>query len=91
NHQLTVPTKKQLQARGHNIVDLYDECERIGVSRNSPIPNRRNLDAIDNEFLRLLSDFARVTRYHNLDALSASHTSPDPLVRLNQLIVAILA
>lgn len=91
NHQLAVPTKKQLQARGHNIVDLYDECERIGINRNSPILGRPQLDAIDNEFLQLLSDFARVTRYHNLDALSASHTSPDPLVRLNQLIIAILA
>ncbi|WP_167352700.1 hypothetical protein [Marinobacter adhaerens] len=91
NHQLAVPTKKQLQVRGHNIVDLYDECERIGLNRNSPILGRPQLDAIDNEFLQLLSDFARVTRYHNLDALSASHTSPDPLVRLNQLIVAILA
>lgn len=91
NHQLAVPTKKQLQARGHNIVDLYDECERIGLSRKAPIPRRPQLDAIDNEFLQLLSDFARATRYHNLDALSASHTSPDPLVRLNQLILAILA
>lgn len=91
NHQLAVPTKRQLQSRGHNIVDLYDECERIGVSRNFLIPGRAQLDATNNELLQLLSDFARVTRYHNLDALSASHTCPDPLARMNQLLIAILA
>lgn len=90
HHQLAVPTKRQLQARGHNIVDLYDECERIGASRNSPIPGRAQLDTIDGELLQLLSDFARVTRYRNLDALSASQTSDDPLGRLNQLLLAIL-
>lgn len=91
NHQMTVPTKKQLQAKGHNIGELYDECERIGRSRNSITPSRPLLDAIDNEFLKLLSDFARTARYHNLDALSSSHTSHDPLARLNKLFVAILA
>src|SRR5690606_6437784 len=87
---LAVPTKKQLQARGHNIADLYDECGRIGVKRQSPIPNRAHLDSIDQELLLLLSDFARATRYHNLDALSASQISADPLAGWGELIIAIL-
>ena len=91
NNELAVPSKKQLQARGHNITDLYDECQSIGSLRGSPLPIRAQLGAIDRELLQLLSDFARVTRYHNLDALSASHTSTDPLARLNQLLIAILA
>tara|TARA_R110002049_G_scaffold188251_7_gene356615 strand:- start:10649 stop:11455 length:807 start_codon:yes stop_codon:yes gene_type:complete len=90
-NNLAVPSKKQLQARGHNIVDLYDECGRVGLGRNSILPARIQLDAVDRELLQLLSDFARITRYHNLDALSASNTSTDPLVRLNQVLLAILA
>ncbi len=89
-NELAVPTKKQLQARGHNIADLYDECERIGVRRQSPILSRSQLDAIDQDLLLLISDFARVTRYHNLDALSASQNSADPLARWGQLIMDIL-
>jgi len=89
NNQLTVPTKRQLQARGHNIVDLYDECERIGVSRGSAIPARTSFDSIDGELLQLLSDFARTTRYHNLDSLSEAGTTHDPLDKLNQILLAI--
>lgn len=91
SQQLAVPTKRQLQARGHNIGELYDECERIGGRRYSPISGRTQLEVIDDELLKLLSDFARVTRYHNLDALSTSQSSADPLERLNQLLFAILA
>lgn len=90
-NRLAVLTKKQLQARGHNIAELYDECERIGARRGSSIPSRSTFDAIDHELLMLLSDFARVTRYHNLDALSASQNGADPLARWGQLIIAILS
>lgn len=88
---LDVPTKNQLQRRGHKIANLYDECEKVGFERKSSIPRRSQLDAIDQELLLLLSDFALVTRYHNLDALSASQTSADPLATWGQLIVAILS
>ena len=55
------------------------------------IPSRTQLDAIDQELLLLLSDFARVTRYHNLNALSASQNGADPLARWGQLIITILS
>ena len=87
---LAVPTKKQLQARGHNIADLYDECKSIGGKHQSPIPHRAQLDAIDQELLQLLSDFARVTRYHNLDALSSSQSGTDPLAQWGKIIIDIL-
>ena len=91
DNQLKTPTKTQLKARGHNIADLYDECERIGVIRSSIIPARTSLEAIESELLQLLSDFARTTRYHNLDALSTSNTSFDPLTKLNQILFTIVA
>ena len=53
NNGLSVPTKKQLQAYGHNIIELYDACETIGTARQSPIPSRAQLDAIDREIMSL--------------------------------------
>lgn len=90
NNRLSVPTKKELQTYGHNIIELYDACERIGTARQSPIPGRTQLDTVDHGILLLLSDFARITRYHNLDALSTSQSSIDPLYQWSKLIVAIL-
>lgn len=90
NNNLAAPTKKQLQAYGHDIADLYNTCHTIGQRRQSEIPMCSQLDAIDQGLLLLLRDFARGTRYHNLDALSASHNGLDPLSRWGQLILDIL-
>lgn len=91
NHSLTVPSKKQLQAYGHNIIELYDTCESISAKRQSIVPGRSKLNSIDQELLQLLSDFARTTRYHNLDSLSASQSGLDPLAHWGRLILAILS
>ena len=40
NNDLSVPTKKQLKAYGHNIIDLYDCCASIAVSRGCDFPSR---------------------------------------------------
>lgn len=90
NNALSVPSKKQLQAYGHNLVELYDTCEAIGAKRQSIVPSRNQLDTIDQELLQLLSDFARTTRYHNLDSLSASQSGADPLADWGRLPLAIL-
>jgi hypothetical protein len=90
DHGLAVPTKKQLQSRGHNIAELYDECEVLGQKYQSVIPKKAQLDAIDQKLLQLLSDFARVTRYHNLDALSSAQSGTDPLAEWGQILIDIL-
>lgn len=90
NNNLSAPTKKQLQSYGHNIIDLYDTCENIANTRDTSIPNRTQLNEINQELLALLSDFARTTRYHNLDSLSSSHNGIDPLTHWGKIIFAIL-
>jgi hypothetical protein len=89
-NNLSVPTKKQLQAYGHNITELYDTCEKIATNRETLLPSRTQLNEINQELLSLLSDFARTTRYHNLDALSSSHNGMDPLAHWGQIIFSIL-
>jgi len=89
-HDLSVPTKKQMKAYGHDIVNLYDTCVEIGKKRYTQIQSRSEMDVIDHELLSFLSDFAITTRYHNLDALSKSQSNLDPLLRWNNLITSIL-
>ncbi len=89
-NSLSVPRKKQLKGYGHNVIELYDTCVDIGNLRNSPIKSRSELEQIDQELLSLLSDFARITRYHNLDALSASQVGDDPLEHWGKIILAVL-
>ncbi|MDO9101265.1 MAG: hypothetical protein Q7J20_10845 [Candidatus Nitrotoga sp.] len=86
NNSLSIPTKNELKSYGHNIVELYDACFKIGNSRQCLIPSRTHLDETDQRLLLLISNFACTTRYHNLDALNASQRGPDPLVHWNEII-----
>ena len=90
NNNLAVPSKQQLKGYGHNIVELYDRVSSIAKSHGIVVPEQSTLDTINRELLRLLSDFAQTTRYHNLDALSASHLGQDPLKHWSEIIVSIL-
>jgi len=89
-NQLSAPSKKELQQRGHNVVELCDECATIALERGMEPVAFENLDYIDQALLTLLSDFAKVTRYHNLDALSASQSGSDPLREWSRIILEIL-
>ncbi|CAH1904092.1 conserved hypothetical protein [Candidatus Nitrotoga sp. HW29] len=90
NNSLSVPTKKQLKSYGHNIVELYETCGKIGIKRQCPILSHIYFDATDHSLFLLISGFACTTRYHNLDALSASQSGLDPLVHWGQIIPTIL-
>lgn len=89
-NSLSVPSKKQLQGYGHNIVDLYDSAVLIASNRNVKLPSCDALDNINQEILNLLSTFALTTRYHNLNALSSAYTAKDPLANWSEIIESIL-
>jgi hypothetical protein len=88
-HDLSVPTRRELKARGHNIAELYDECKQVGDRYGRTVPSRDQLDPIDSLLLNLVSDFALGARYHNLDSLSSSQNNQDPLNRLNAILIKI--
>ncbi len=91
NNNISSPSKKELKGYGHEIVDLYDTCKSISVSRGVDFPIRSSLDAINQEILILLNDFANnTTRYHNLDALSSSQSGKDPLLHWGEILKSIL-
>jgi hypothetical protein len=90
DNNLSVPTKNQLKSYGHNIIELYDACEKISVSNGVSLLDRSSLNNINQELLTLLSNFAQTTRYHNLDALSAQQTGKDPLEHWGEIMLLIL-
>lgn len=89
-NDLAVPTKGQLKAFGHNLISLYATCAEISVNERSRVPPLSALHPITREVLELLSDFAQTTRYHNLDALSSSSASKDPLHHFDEILHMVL-
>lgn len=90
NNQLAVPTKNALKTYGHSIHDLYETCGRIATTRNVQLDARAQLDGPTQEILQLMDDFAKTTRYYNLDSLSQAQPGIDPLVHWDRLITAVL-
>jgi len=90
-NKLAVPSKKQLKAYGHDILELYDSCLAISKTRNTNLPSRDKLEPTTREILILLSDFAQTTKYHNLNALSSTQSGKDPLAHWNEIISSILS
>ena len=78
-HNMKAPTTKILKSYGHNILDLHVTCVGISAKRGLHIKPYAEFDAIDQGVLRSLNDFAIISRYHNLDSLSAPTGNLDPL------------
>jgi len=83
----SVPTKQQLKKYGHDLVSLYESTVNAGnkfevESVSMPSPN-----SIEHEILCLLSEFAKYSRYHNLDSLRDGRgSSDDPLSKWDDVI-----
>lgn len=90
-NNLSVPTRTQLKAYGHNILELYSSCVAISKTESRQIPSPDALNANAREILLLLNDFAQLTRYHNLDALNSTSSGKDPLVHWNEILLVILS
>jgi hypothetical protein len=86
NNDLSVPSITQLKFFGHNIIELYDSCYNIALNRSVEFPGRGKMDLIANNLLQLFSDFAKTTRYYNLNALSTSQKYKDPLFHWNEIL-----
>lgn len=78
-HNMRAPTTKILRSYGHNILDLYSTCVGISVKREVDLRPCGEFDKINQDLLRSLHDFALMSRYHNLDSLSAPTGTVDPL------------
>lgn len=90
-NKLSVLSTKELKKYGHNLIDLHNSVIAIANRKDIEIPNLSSLDAIDQDLLNLLSEFAKITRYHNLDALSKTPANQNaPLASWNEILNKVL-
>lgn len=89
-HRLSVPTRRELKAYGHDLVQLHNSCVEISQAEARQVPALAAMEVTSREIFSLLNDFAQTTRYHNLDELSSPNSSKDPLVHWNDILLAIL-
>lgn len=79
-NNLANPSDRQLRQLGHSIVDLYVILRRTAETR-SIIDGWFEADSRHGELLAVLSEFARSSRYYNIDQFVVGRDNPDPLTR----------
>jgi hypothetical protein len=83
NNELSPPSNTDLKIIGHNITALYErliKCSQPFFSIDSPI-------GIERDLLEFLTEFAKSSRYYNLDALSEGKPSTDPISACYELLL----
>lgn len=79
-HDLTNPSDAQLRQLGHSITDLY-QLLRIKAETRSITDGWFETHTKHRQLLAALSEFARLSRYYNIDQLVSGRDSSDPLTR----------
>lgn len=74
------PSEGQLRSFGHNVADLYEGMSvllaKYGVNVGS-----KNVFDVDEEIIGFFSEFAMVSRYHNLNEVCSQKLKVSPLYR----------
>lgn len=78
-NQLNPPSNGVLKAAGHNLLGLYETCRNVAISEMPRPPAFVSEGELEFEVLKFLSEFAKYSRYYNLDTISAKSVEPDPL------------
>lgn len=80
-NDLNNPTDKQLRVFGHSILDLYATCEAVAREKSQSLGAWFSSGDLEYDVLAFLSEFARGSRYYNLDQLAGSTRGDDPLTK----------
>jgi hypothetical protein len=85
------PTEKQLKAYGHDLVTLYQASVNVANKINIPNIQMPTQGSVEGNILNLLSEFAKSSRYYNLNSLSQhSSINIDPLVKWEEIINSVI-
>jgi hypothetical protein len=76
----TFPSNKVLKNYGHDLLELYQTINEFETNKKS-IPD----DEISIKILSFLSEFAKTTRYYNLDTLTGREQKRNPLEVWNEI------
>lgn len=78
-NELSTPPNGSLKRFGHSLTKIYDYLSETGKSRGI-LDGWYAKSDLHYDLLCLLSEFASVSRYHNLDQIEQGHVSVDPLI-----------
>ena len=80
-NQLAPPSNKILKSAGHDLIALYKTCQDIANSEMQRPPAFVVEGELEYDMLSFLSEFARYSRYYNLDSISQNSNTSDPLAK----------
>lgn len=81
------PTVRELKAYGHDLESLHSSCVEIGQKHQLKFIESFSNNSIELEVLQFLSEFAKKSRYYNLDALSSAPSAyREPLDRWGDIL-----
>jgi hypothetical protein len=90
NNHFVPPKKSQMQSYGHDLVSLFERLRLLsGTDTTRPLDSIV-MGSVEYDILQMLSEFAKRTRYFNLDSLSSAQSNEDPLASWNSIIERIL-
>jgi hypothetical protein len=90
-HNGGYPPHKYLKSKGHDLSELFKEVEKLAQKYGcEAVFDKINQDPIFSIIIGNLSDFAKANRYFNLDKLSGSSTTQDPVSRWDKEVNSII-
>lgn len=88
---LAPPGEAAIKSFGHDITSLYRSAEAVVVRRGYSFAGDFTPSATGGKLLAFLSDFARSTRYANMDALASGKAAlADPLAEWKALLTSVI-
>ncbi|WP_223119681.1 hypothetical protein [Salinicola corii] len=76
-NDLRNPTNKELKSFGHNIKELFQKCSNL--TDDYGLRMELNLDEKQDKIVSTLTNFAKSSRYYNLDVLTNRNSDDDPM------------
>lgn len=90
NFERRFPTDAELKQHGgktgHDLKILFESVKKLFLKYKVTQDQHSDPDGLDEKVLTFLSEFARASRYFNLDTLGGSSRSADPLEKWARLI-----
>ena len=83
------PNSKQMRKFGHGLVGLHEHLKKVTDLDDGHWGSPPPVGPFAERILQILNDFAKTTRYANLDSLTGSEV-PDPLEDYQELVAEVL-
>jgi hypothetical protein len=91
DHSLNPPGASAVRSFGHDLITLFSKVEAIANRRNYSFAANFTLSPIQVSMLKFLADFAKGSRYANLDSLASGVHQVEPLHGWHQILQESLA